>query len=333
MSTGAMGLRWKVSRLSVQEGPDGVVAKGLLSVIREHTNRQRYIPYGAFATTRALAIEKAISEMVERVVWFIGLTDIQENGGFSGLYLTVGWSAHMDDASAQLKSLGEYLEHQYLPNVMQDLANWDSESESHFLGHAHVIELGYKAGPLEGPYQVEGAMAVPLYFPQISLHVVYVLAVVCVAEDLAAGVILGMGSGVNLDRAMEAARFEVTLVSTSLRRGKSKLPSIYDENSVGAYDIEYFTRLYNDAELLQRLRHAIAYCRKPSTDDHDISVISWPISPSGETIVTVDFSWLQPDWVRSFHRRVCYASSANDYFFSRLASVYGSMVNSNITTW
>ncbi len=311
-------LIWKTTPIRMNSTPAGYWAKGVLSIVLGM--RSFYIPYGACADNPWLARQKALSEMAERIVWFITFIDLREKCGFSGLYSTSGWAAHVDMGKAQIISLSEYLERRYLDILINELSISTPNKCYSLLQAISIV-----APPLYGQWddtwkRIRFMLMIPLYFPQITVHIVYVVAVCRLDSETEEGVVFGIGHGSSFEDAFYSAKFELFLVLRALQRFKIRHETNPKSVNMAKTDLAYFNGLYSNRDLYNRVDQLFESA-KAEMYDIERQNLSREIAFE-QDYETIDFSWLQPKWLRPLSRKVCYTGQANGNILRRLKDCY-----------
>lgn len=316
-------LVWKTSPIRINQTPDGYWAKGVLSVTLGKHGNVNCIPYGACAIDPEQAMQKALSEMAERVVWFITFVDMHKRGSLSGPYNTFGWAAHVDEKRARDKSVGEYLERQYFETLIHELSTGTQRQPGSFLEAASMVDPALY-GKWDNAFEsIRFMIIIPLYFPQIGVYVVYAIAVCCLGSnvDVDEGVVFGMGNGYSFDEAFYSAKFELFLVMKALSRLKTKLKSIH-LNNLAKYEAEYFYQIYNSRKVYRAVEQLLKFSGLKTWSMQSQCLIHCIVfTPDYEVI---NFSWLQPKWLKPLSRYVYYTAKADGHIIERLKEIYGS---------
>lgn len=308
---------WSSSPLRAIKAAEGWWVKGLLSVGVSDRPGRYLIPYGACAADRETAIQKALSEMAERVVWFVTWRDLVKEGQLNSAYTTTGWSAHLTPAAASEGSIGEYLERAIFQKLDQALA--DPVEAPLPVSLAGAFPLSIADQPWVDLFTF--SLVLPVFLPGENLYLAYAMSLARerLMSEEPPGIIFGMGHAPDLDTAVFNARTESLLVARSIAaqiRKPASHSSTTDTINLAAYDAQYFLGLYRHPHVKKRvglLHEAVAPKGGP------LVPVPWPESPAFETL---DFSWLQPPWLSPLGRSVCFSGDTNSPWLRRLRRRY-----------
>gem|GEM_PF-4048254 len=310
MARRSYSISWRASPLRVELGAEGYWAKGVLAAEVQPGGMAFRIPYGASAREKQDAIEKATSEMVERVVWFITWRDLLSSGVAIGTYSTEGWAAHPVRAAAKHNAAGELVERRVFPMLVSTIA-------------ACMLRLGEFSTPLvydsaslpDLSESVELAITIPFYIPALDLYLAYTIARVTGRPREAGGVTFGMGHARRLSEAIDASRFECALVVRTLeRRLRDGVRPTASPRNLALHDVNYFEGLYRDQRLLQGL--TVIKERAPRYAG-EVPVLDWR-SP----VEMIDLSGVQPPWLLPYNRKVYFADELGGKLIPRLRELY-----------
>lgn len=312
------GLFWKTSPLRINRTPEGYWAKGVLSVtVSDHIY---HISYGACADDAELVKQKALSELVERIVWFITFIDLRRQIGLSDPYHTVGWAAHIDKKKAQASSVGEYLERYYFKMLLDELFSAERTQPYSLLQRIWTV-APHLYGRWDNVNELINSMVmVPLHFSQLDIHVVYVIAVCHLNRDAEKGVVFGMGRASSFKDAFYNARFELCLVMKALNRLRTRIQN-RRLNNLAEYELKFFDGLYGNQDLLHSTEQLF--------NSRELEIENSRCQEFGQHIdavpkyETFDFSWLQPKWLKPFSRYVYYTGELEGHIAKGLKGLYG----------
>jgi len=305
---------WRTSRLGHEELVGGHLFKGLLAVGPRDGSWLRYIPYGGHSSDPFVAVEKAVSERVERMTWFVSWQIMKGHGFDAAKYNTVGWAAHMTEVSARRASLGEYLERHFLESIIAALlGSSDSENILHSAIEVDSTVLSSHLGTIDFSFHI------PMYLAEEKIYLSFVI-IGCRLRDNDAqhsGLVFGMGHASRLDEATSSAKVEAYLVATAVRNSLGGKHTRKNTENLAYREAAYFSELYSNPLIYGRALDLFGSMRsKVHVNDQEPLV---PVRVPGHA--TLDLSSLQASWLRQLSRRVCYTGNPDAAQFQALLSV------------
>ena len=305
-------LTWRISPIRATSTGFSLIVKGVLGIGSVDGAWTRYVPFGGSAADEGLAVQKAMSELVERVTWFATFHDLRNRGNLGGPYSTEGWAAHTDSKEAEVRSAGEYLEREYFKAIVAELTGKSSEG---------TLLSGAVAFHLDGDGLGGKSLLVPLYVEHEGIYLTYVVAEECLraAGSLVHGTVFGMGHSSDLTEAVFNAKFEAVLVANALRRHfESGVTAERTGDNLSARETSAFARLFCDSRILTTIQERLTHA---------------PTLPLGQLvkavrlvtrlqITTLDFTWLQPPWLTQLKRHVCFTGATGGDRITQLLKLY-----------
>src|SRR5437016_2041448 len=216
-------LDWRRSRLKTEPILNGYLSRGLLSVIAKSRKEEKYIAYGGFDRDKNQSVEKAVSEMVERMAWFACLHTLASHGTSISTFSTVGWAAHTSLEHSISSSRGEFLERCFFEVLLARLLH-NPVSHSVCACTRLMNSSEFEGVPRES---VNFGLEIEVRVPREDIYLTYVL--LCCALDRKDtgrfGVTFGMGHSENRRKAVDTARIEAFLVTSAVRKLVNAEPS------------------------------------------------------------------------------------------------------------
>ncbi|MGI5066266.1 hypothetical protein [Treponema putidum] len=245
-------------------------------VVINTNSEKKLLPYGGADTDRQLAIQKALSELVERIVWwelFSRYMKIFPN--------TIGFAAHIDFISCIDNSLSEFIERIVFSSVIKNL-----KTKKNYVN----LKKYYKIRKIDN--------SIVFITKQHEREIYYSIYTKIVTNDIngftTEGVIFGLGKNKNQDFAINDSKYESTLIANSVFNLIKGSKSIAKNNS--AYiEAVHFLELFKNMTILNNCKNI------------NESPINSPVPILDDISYAVfDVSSYIPDILKPLKRYVCF---------------------------